>query len=215
MCDQFGRSSKQDSIRQCKDKFVYSLVMNPAGIKQTLHAAKLLNEGHPSGTPEGFLLSYVAWEGLKNRILVCGLSQQGWQLNTFKNAIEGQKFWRPEKYDRAFTSVFGKPPQQTTRLGQIWREANKADNLRGKFVHGMGQSSPERMLASYSFLLATIKDLTWLSNLYVLLPNGEKDPLKDIFKPLRAAQNLQPDQSVIDLQEQLGLSEAKLAKLAL
>jgi hypothetical protein len=179
--------------------------MEPAMINKTLEAAKLIQRNSKYGTPEGLLLAHVSWEGLKNRIIVCGLAQQGWQVKTFKQAIDGQKYWKAENYRRSFRSIFGSDPDQTTGISQVWQQGLNSEKIRNKFVHGMGQANPKVMQQVFEQLTTNIEDTSWTKWLFVRRPNEEKIPLGDINLPIRAARNIQPDQSISRLRIQLGL----------
>ena len=185
----------------------YNAKVKPSDIRHTLNSAKLLNNTATNSQAESLLLAYVAWEGLKNRIVISGLSQQGWQLKTFRQAIQGRNFWKAESYNSAFKSVFGSEPFQSPGVGQIWEKAGVAEKLRGKFVHGLGKNTPAVLDASFVFLVETITDLKWLHKLQVQLPSGAKEPLKDIYGVLRSTHGLQIDQSVERLRKQLELNK--------
>ena len=179
--------------------------MEPAMVRKTLEAAKLIQRNSKYGTAEGLLLAHVAWDGLKNRIIVCGLAQQGWQVKTFKEAIDGQKYWKAENYRRSFNSVFGSDPDQTKGISQVWQLGLKSEKIRNKFVHGMGQANPKVMQQVFDQLTENIEDMSWINMLFVRHPDGKKVPLGDISLPIRAARNIQPDQSISRLRSQLGL----------
>ena len=54
-------------------------------------------------------------------------------------------------------------------------------------------------------LTENIEDMSWINMLFVRHPDGKKVPLGDISLPIRAARNIQPDQSISRLRSQLGL----------
>ena len=168
--------------------------VNPSDISRTLSAAKALRANSKYGTPEGLLLAYVAWEGLKIRILAVGLAQQGWRFQTFKSAISDLELWRSKNYELAFASVFGQKPQNTKNLGKIWSRVATAERLRNKFVHGLGQTHPDTIEKSYRFLIEIIEDRSWLDNLSVKLPGGETEALNSLDSRITARSNRQPNQ---------------------
>jgi hypothetical protein len=183
--------------------------MSPSEINRALNAAKLLRSNANYGTAESLMLAYVAWEGLKVRILIAGLAQQGWQQKTFKAAIIGSQFWKARNYNKAFRSVFGKDPEQIAEISKIWKEVNKAEAIRSKYVHGLGQTNPKKLLESYDFLVRIIEDHGWLENLKVILPDGKREQLVEVFKTIRASRGIQADQSVQRLKWQLGFEKKK------
>ena len=181
--------------------------MEPAAIKKTIKAAKTLERNSNYGTPEALLLAYVAWEGLRNRVLICGLSQQGWTVTMFKEAIAGHGFWLKGSYDEGFSSVFGKNPQNLSGVSKIWDEAEKARILRNKFVHGLSKGDPEALWKSYSFLIETISDLSWTKKLEVSLPDGTQVPLKDIETRNTPNRKFKGGKTVEGLRRQLKLAK--------
>jgi hypothetical protein len=178
--------------------------MRPSEIEKTLQAAKFLRSKSHYGTPESLILAYVVWEGLKVRILIAGLAKQGWQQNTFKTSVMGEDFWRSKNYNRAFKSVFGAFPEQLSATARVWEEIKIAEEIRGKFVHGMGQKNPAKIDHAYNFLVKTIEDREWISKLSVILPNQEVCNIGEVFKIIRTSRGVQRDQSVERLKVQLG-----------
>ena len=180
--------------------------MSPSEINRALKAAKLLRSNANYGTAESLILAYVAWEGLKVRILIAGLAQQGWQQKTFKAAIIGSQFWKARNYNKAFRSVFGKDPEQIAEISKIWKDIDKAEAIRNKYVHGLGQTNPKKLMDSFDFLVTIIEDRSWLDNLKVVLPDGNREQLVEVVKTIRASRGIQVDQNIHRLKQQLGFN---------
>jgi len=179
--------------------------MEPGKIRETLQVANFVQEKKNRGNPEALLLTWVAWEGIKIRMMVVGLARQGWHGKTFQQAAQGKELWHSQTFNKSFKSIFGDNPANLKNFGANWNKIEKTRKTRNKFVHGFGQTSPKELRRQFDFLQGLFIDLSWLNSLNVMLPDGERTELGDIMHRTLAARNIQPDQSVERLHRQLGL----------
>lgn len=151
-----------------------------------------------------FLMAWVAFEGLKQRILTSALSQMGWQVKTFKTAIRGQRFYKTEVFETSWQKIFDSKPQNIKKLGHRWSKANKAAVIRGNYVHGFGVATPRNLKEHTENLLALVENRSWVSELRVLDQNGVVSPIGDPLKRVTPSIKIE-NQDVGKLREILGL----------
>ena len=115
--------------------------MDPSEIRRLVKQARTLVVDDRSA-PEAFLLAYVAWEALKFRILLVGLTARGMTVATSRRHLSEAKVWRAENYDNEFKRLFGSFPSSARTVGKRFGEAKKFAKLRHAYVHGQGRTSP-------------------------------------------------------------------------
>lgn len=141
--------------------------MRPNVIQSTAHTAVELTRERGRGTPEALLLAWVAWEGLKVRLLVVGFAKMGWLVQDVYEALESERVGELQVYRRLFKYVYGTFPDNTRVVGTPWRGIEEARVLRHRYVHGMGTASPERLLTATNRIAEAVLDCTWLECLTV------------------------------------------------
>jgi len=141
--------------------------MQPHLIKSTSDSAMTLLGTRGRGTPEALLLSWVAWEGLRVRLLVVGLSLQGWRVQDVYAALSAGRFHHVAHYDNIFRTTFGAKPHNAKGVGAQWQSIEQFRAIRNAYVHGTRGSSPLRLEAGVHLLRDAVMDPSWLSNLPV------------------------------------------------
>jgi hypothetical protein len=160
--------------------------MKQSSIRQTAQTARALAAERHYGTPEAFLLAWVAWESLKFRVLAVGLVRQGWRMEAVKEFFDKSSLYTKKDYNKVFGQVFGKHPEQHAgEVGHIWRECEAARRVRHRFVHGMGSSRPQTLSSSTERLLLAVENVEWLKPLMVRRHDGSKAPVGDVLAPAR------------------------------
>ncbi len=86
-------------------------------------AQEEVSRARGQGTPEALLLAWVAWEGLKIRILVVALAEKGWKVRDVYSALADAKLHSLEHYNAVFKKVVDNYPP----TGQERGEALAAD----------------------------------------------------------------------------------------
>jgi hypothetical protein len=84
--------------------------MNPSAIKELLTSAKKLHHDKRKGSPEAFILSWIAWEVMKLRILAVAQKKMGVKIKDTYLSHKDLNLWNEEKFDRQWRKVFGKNP---------------------------------------------------------------------------------------------------------
>lgn len=160
--------------------------MRPSDIRRTASAAKRLAEAPSNGTPEAFLLAWVAWEAFRFRVLAVGLAKQGWAMTAIKEFFLNSNLYYDRTYNRAFAKVFGRQPQQLRKeIASVWKACESCRALRHKFVHGMGSTNPDALARATDTLLSAVGDAQWISALTVRLDDGSRVLLGNIYAPIR------------------------------
>jgi hypothetical protein len=141
--------------------------MNPNEIAHASKAARDLNALYNNGSPAAFVLTWIAWEGLKYRVLVLGLVRMGWQVADVKSVLAESDINTYAKYKKVFNSVFGNYPERIKGISKNWQEAESFRKNRNNYVHGSRGSNPKHLLKSADFLISITEDVSWLSKLTV------------------------------------------------
>lgn len=159
------------------------ITMQPHLIRSTADSAMTLLGERGRGTPEALLLSWVAWEGLRIRLLVVALRMQGWQVKDVYDALSSERFHSTVHYDNLFRSIFGSKPQSAKGVGQRWSQLEAFRATRNAFVHGTRGGSPLRLEAGVHLLRDSVLDPGWLAILPVRTSNG-REPVGDVYRRL-------------------------------
>ncbi len=151
--------------------------MNPAEIARLAKSA--LDLAKQSGkSPEGFVIAYIAWEALKVRILLVGMTSKGIPVAKAQVLCTSLKIWQGDNYNKAFKKYFGNFPNNSPGLGQLFKKADSFKNLRNGFVHGSRRTSPAKFREA-TIQLVAIVEADWGTLLSSLLPKGTKsDPMQ-------------------------------------
>ena len=146
--------------------------MNPSEILRLIKSARDLSS--KSGrSPEAFLIAYVAWEALKIRILLVGLTSRGLSVREGKLLIQESDIWKHGQYQKLFRDHFGSNPENTKSVGKLFNQAEKYTKLRNRFVHGSGSSSPDSFRRAVEEIAQVIHS-DWEKCLAPLIPQGSQ-----------------------------------------
>ena len=156
--------------------------MQPNLIRSTAESAQVLLHHRGYGSPEAFLLAWVAWEGIRTRILVVALVMKGWRV---KDIYPELAHAHPDsrQYQRLFRVILGTSPQQIKGTGETWRQIEQFRKTRNAIAHGIGTSSPARLEAATHLIVEAAESPEWLARIQVILETGP-EPLGDIYRRL-------------------------------
>lgn len=151
--------------------------MNPAEISRLSKSA--LDLVRQSGrSPEGFVVAYIAWEALKIRILLVGMTASGLSVSEAKKVVSTLEIWQGDKYNKVFKTYFGSFPNNTPSIGQLFNKAESFKSLRNGFVHGGKNASPAKFREA-TIQLVGIIEADWGQHLGSLLVRSQNtDPMK-------------------------------------
>ena len=121
-------------------------------------AQEEVSRARGQGTPEALLLAWVAWEGLKIRILVVALAEKGWKVRDVYSALADAKLHSLEHYNAVFKKVVDNYPQQVKNVGKPWRQIEEYREARHRYVHGMRGSSPTRLETGTQLIIGSVQD---------------------------------------------------------
>lgn len=147
--------------------------MQPNLIKSTADSALELLEFRGRGSAEAFLLSYVAWEGLKVRLLVVGLHMHGWAVADIYEQLPAGKIFQEKNYNSIFRSVFGSPPASTKGIGEHWKSIDQFKDIRHRYVHGASGASPDKLEAATHLIIERVLEPEWLTTIKVTTLEGK------------------------------------------
>jgi hypothetical protein len=151
--------------------------LNPAEILRLSKSAMNL-AGQSGRSPEGFVVAYIAWEALKIRILLVGMTANGMSVSEAKKVVSTLEIWQGDKYNKAFKSYFGSFPNNTPGIGRLFNKADSFKSLRNGFVHGSRKTSPAKFREATIELVGII-EADWAKRLGSLLLNSKNaDPMK-------------------------------------
>lgn len=155
--------------------------MQPHLIKSTADTSLALLRLHGRGSPEAFLLAWVAWEGLKIRILVVGLATKGWRVQDVYDVLSAQRVHDHRHVRHIFKQLFGSFPESTPGLGEAWRGIEAFRGVRNRYVHGTRGADPLRLESATRSITERVFDTAWLEDLSVRV-DGEKRQLGDPYR---------------------------------
>lgn len=147
--------------------------MQPNLIKSTAGSANTLLDIRGYGSPEAFLLSYVAWEGLKVRLLVVGLHMHGWAVADIYEQLPAGKIFQEKNYNSVFRWVFGSPPASTKGIGEDWKSIDQFKDIRHRYVHGASGASPDKLEAATHLITERVLEPEWLTTMKVNMLEGK------------------------------------------
>ena len=157
--------------------------MQPNLIRSTADSSLSLLASRGRGTPEAFLLAWVAWEGLKIRVLVVGLSMQGWKVQDIYDVLSQDKVHAVDHVRGLFKAVFNSYPENARGVGQDWCLIEDFRDVRNRYVHGARGAAPLRLEAGTHLITQRVLDPSWLAPLTVVV-DGERTRLGDPYRRL-------------------------------
>ena len=141
--------------------------MDPNEIRRLLGTAEMLSR-EKSSTPEAFLLAFVAWEGLKFRILLVGYAARGVKVAEARQLLRDADIWNIRNYNTLFEHLFGVRPHNAPHVGRLFNTLDGAMKLRNRFVHGAGRAAPVQFKTAYEDVCSAT-DADWENALSKLL----------------------------------------------
>ena len=160
--------------------------MQPNLIKSTADSALELLDFRGRGSAEAFLLSWVAWEGLKVRVLAVGLHTHGWSVADIYESLPNGRIYQDKNYGAVFHQVFGTSPHGTQGVSSTWAEIEAFRDVRHRYVHGARGSSPAKLEAATHLITERVLEPQWLAVAKVSTTEG-KVPLGDPYRRLVTA----------------------------
>jgi len=139
--------------------------MQPKQILNLAQSSQWIDGLRGRGTAEAFIIAWVSWEGLKNRLLTIGLAQLGWQVKDSNKAIATCGVHSKADYAAAFTLTFGKQPPQLAGLGQTWTKIEKLQTIRNHIIHGSRLASPAQLLEGSQLIASKVLNTNWLDGM--------------------------------------------------
>lgn len=119
------------------------------------------------GSPEAFLLAWVAWEGLKIRLLVVGLAMQGWRVQDIYEVLSEQRVHDHRHIRNVFKGISGSFPENTSGMSQAWQQIEAFRDVRNRYVHGTRGADPARLEAGTHLITEHVLDTGWLEEIQV------------------------------------------------
>lgn len=157
--------------------------MNPAEIMRLRNVAESLSRrsGH---SPEAFLLAYVAWEALKIRILIVGMTATGMTVSSARQLISENQIWKGNNYSSLFEKYFGVLPNSSPGVGHLFAKADSCQKIRNGFVHGSKRVDPDSFRKATETIIQLI-DEDWSQLLADLLGSSiRRNPLGRLGKSI-------------------------------
>lgn len=157
--------------------------MQPHLIRSSAESALALLEESERGTPQALLLAWVAWEGLKIRVLVVGLAMQGWRVADIYDVLSDERVHSVAHLRGLFREVFGSYPEGARGIAPTWKAVEEFRDLRNRYVHGTRGAAPMKLEAGTHLIVGCVRDPSWISVLSVSI-DGVKTPLGDPYRRL-------------------------------
>jgi hypothetical protein len=150
--------------------------LSPSEIIRLIAFAKRLS-AQSTHAPEAFLVSFVAWEALKIRILLVGMTASGMSVRESREVITRTQIQQQDGYNQLFKEHFGFYPHNTPDFGGLFRTADSFQKLRNGFTHGVKSSSPEAFREA-TIKIAQVFEADWTNLLgSILKRDNHTDPL--------------------------------------
>lgn len=142
--------------------------MNPSAIKEILSSAKALNQKGRKGSPDAFILSWIAWEGTKFRMLAVGQKLKGIKIKQTYSDHNELELWREKKFRLQWKKVFGKYPDSMPGLpGKIFRQLNNYKKYRDRIIHGKSLGSPSNIQTATDKIIEILENKDWMTDITI------------------------------------------------
>lgn len=147
--------------------------MNPKAIK---NIAAYARQQSASGAPSfeqalaAFLMSWVAWETLRHRLLRELAHDQGWSMKDAQTALGNLRISSMGHTSDTLRQLNAKGANAwEERPAAIWKVLLGVEAIRNRVAHGARTVTPARLNAATAFVLAAIEDGSrangWLSEI--------------------------------------------------
>lgn len=159
--------------------------MNPSSIRELTASARALQKTKRQGSPEAFILAWIAWEGMKLRILAVAQKKMGTKIKDTYSSHQELRLWNQVKFENQWKQVFGKNPSNMSGVaGKVFREMEKYKKYRDKLVHGKEFGNPINVQKATISILNLLEDREWLKDLFIVVKDKSYS-LYDIFERKR------------------------------
>ena len=159
--------------------------MNPSSIRELTASARALQKTKRQGSPEAFILAWIAWEGMKLRILAVAQKKMGTKIKDTYSSHQELRLWNQIKFEKQWKQVFGKNPSNMSGVaGKVFREMEKYKKYRDKLVHGKEFGNPINVQKATISILNLLEDREWLKDLFIVVKDKSYS-LYDIFERKR------------------------------
>jgi len=153
--------------------------MNPSSIRELVASARALQKTKRQGSPEAFILAWIAWEGMKLRILAVAQKKMGKKIKDTYSSHKEIRLWNQAKFENQWKQVFGKKPANMSGLpGKVFREMEKYKKYRDKLVHGKEFGNPINVEKATLSILKILEDQEWLREIKFSI----KDKTNNIYE---------------------------------
>lgn len=160
--------------------------MQPSLIRSTAESSLTLLDARGRGSPEALLLAWVAWEGLKVRVLVVGLAMHGWKVQDIYDAVSTERVHTVEHVRGVFRTLFGAFPENTKGVSKTWQHIEQFREVRNRYVHGARGAAPLRLEAGTHLITEHVLDTAWLHGMPFAL-EGQRTTLGDPYRRLSSS----------------------------
>jgi hypothetical protein len=146
--------------------------MNPSSIRELTASARALQKTKRQGSPEAFILAWIAWEGMKLRILAVVQKKMGTKIKDTYLSHQELRLWNQVKFEKQWKQVFGKNPSNMSGVaGKVFREMEKYKKYRDKLVHGKEFGNPVNVEKATLSILKILEDQEWLKEIKFSVKN--------------------------------------------
>jgi hypothetical protein len=146
--------------------------MNPSSIRELTASARVLQKTRRQRSPEAFILAWIAWEGMKLRILAVAQKKMGTKIKDTYASHNELKLWNQVKFEKQWKQIFGKNPSNMSGVaGKVFREMEKYKKYRDKLVHGKEFGNPINVEKATLSILKILEDQEWLKEIKFSMNN--------------------------------------------
>ena len=140
--------------------------MKPSSIRELTASARALQITKRQGSPEAFILAWIAWEGMKVRILAVAQKKMGIKIKDTYLSHKELRLWNQVKFENQWKQVFGKKPANMSGVpGKVFREMEKYKKYRDKLVHGKEFGNPINFEKATLSILEILENQEWLKEI--------------------------------------------------
>jgi len=162
--------------------------MQPNEIRNLAQSSQWIDSLRPRGSSEAFILAWISWEGLKNRLLTYCFAKQGYLAKDTVKALRVCNVHSKAQYLAIFELAFGKHPLQVSNLGPVWREIESFRPMRNRIIHGGTGAKPEDLLRASRTISTHVLNTGWLEGAKIQI-NGFNFVLGSPYKRIIANRN--------------------------
>lgn len=142
--------------------------MNPSAIRELSKSSRELQQLKRKGSPDAFILAWIAWEGMKLRILAVAQKKKGIKIKDTYAVHKELKLWNEAIFEKQWKKVFGtNPSNMSGKVGKIFREIKTYKKYRDKLVHGKEFGNPTNVEKATLSILHVLENQEWLKELEI------------------------------------------------